>query len=266
MHYKLAAIDLDDTFIDNSHNFSQRTLEVVKKTIEKGNYIILASGRSYRGLKAHYDILSLDSPLITCGGTIVTDTDGNTLYSSVVPHASAKKVLEFAEERGLHSQVYFGDNFVFNKESEFSRLYERFYGFPGVINPDLLSLPDLSTPKVLLIDTVEKIQAVQKEAEALFPELSIATSKPYYLEFYNPNASKGKALEFLGEYLGIKREEIIAIGDSGIDLSMIQYAGLGVAVENAVPAVKEAADYITFSNEEEGVAHILEKFMLEDNP
>jgi Cof subfamily protein (haloacid dehalogenase superfamily) len=265
MPYKLAAIDLDDTMIDNSHNFTPRTYEAVKRSVEKGFYIVLASGRTFRGLKKYYDMLAIRAPLITCGGSIVTDADGKVLYSSVVSHDQAKRVLEYAEEKGVHAQVYFGDDFVFRKRTEYAKIYEGFYGFPGVEMPDLMSR-DLTTPKVLFIAEPEKIQVLLKDAAGRFPELAVATSKPFYLEFNNPLASKGKALEFLTDYLSLKREEVIAIGDSGIDLSMIEYAGLGVAMENATPEVKEKADYITFSNEEDGVAHVLEKFMLEENP
>lgn len=264
MPYHLAAIDLDDTFIDNNHNFSPRTLRAVRKTVEKGTHIVLASGRTYRGLIKYYEMLSLDSPLITCGGSVVTDHTGKTLYESVVAHEMAKKVLEYAEEVGVHGQVYFGNDYVYSKDSEYARTYERFYGFPGKVVPDLLTNHDLTTPKVLFIAEPERIAVLEKEARVRFPELSVATSKPFYLEFNNPLASKGKALEFLTGYFGFKREEVIAIGDSGIDLSMIEYAGLGVAMENAIPIVKEKADFITYSNEEDGVAYVLEKFVLEE--
>jgi len=266
MHYRLAAVDLDDTFIDNNHNFSQRTLDAVKKSRDKGLLIVLASGRMFRGLKKYYEWLGLDSPAITCGGSIITDSGGNIIYESAVSHELAKKVLEFAEEHGVHGQVYLGDDFAFKKRGDYARMYEGFNGFSGLEIPDLMENWDLTTPKVLLIDSAERIGVLERIAKERFPELDVATSKPYYLEFNNPLASKGKALEFLTGYLGFKREEVIAVGDSGIDLSMIEYAGLGVAVENAVPAVKEKADFITCSNEEDGVAYVLEKFVLEEKP
>jgi len=93
-------------------------------------------------------------------------------------------------------------------------------------------------------------------------ELYITRSKPYYLEMLHPEATKGRALRVVAGYFGIPRQEVIAIGDSFNDLDMIRYAGLGVVMENAREEVKRFADYVTRSNEDDGVAEVLEKFVL----
>ena len=262
MSYKLVAIDLDDTFINSKHQFTQRTKEAVKSAVKKGVSIVIATGRTYRGTLRYIQRINLKAPTITCGGAMVIDRRGNKIYESQVSHEQAKRVLEYAKSIGVHSQVYLNDDFVFPIRTEYTKIYEGFFGFPGVEAPDLLEYKDLTTPKVLFISEPEKIIEIQKEAAALFPELMVARSKPFYLEFNNPKASKGAALEFLANDMGIPREEVIAIGDSEIDASMIEYAGLGVAVENAIPSVKEKADFITCSNDQEGVAHVLEKYVL----
>jgi Cof subfamily protein (haloacid dehalogenase superfamily) len=264
MAYRLVAIDLDDTFLNTRHEFSERIKKAVARTVQKGVSIVIATGRTYRGSLQYIQSLNLKTPSITCGGAIVVDRHGKMIYESQVPHGLAKKILEYAESLGVHAQVYLDDNYVYAKHSDYAKIYEGFYGFPGVEAPDLLQFPDLTTPKVLFISEPEKISQIKIEAQKLFPEVMVAVSKPFYLEFNNPKASKGSALEYLANQMGIPREDIIAIGDSEIDASMIEYAGLGVAVENAIPSVKEKAGFITYSNDDDGVAYVLEKFVLED--
>lgn len=263
MAYKLIAIDLDDTFIDNEGRFSQRTKEAVYNASVKGIYIVIASGRAYIGIKSFYAQLKLNTPSIVYGGAMVVDPSGKILYESPLPHHIVKNILEYAKTKQVHAQIYIGTDYFFEENNVYSEAYAKGYGIPGIEKPGLLKQNNLSTPKVLFISEPERILEIKNEAAKLFPELGIAISKPRFLEFNNPDANKGNALKFLTEYLSFKREEVIAIGDSEIDLSMIEYAGLGIAVENALPHVRKTADIITFSNEEDGVAHILEKVLEE---
>lgn len=263
MSYKLIAIDLDDTFINSRRQFTKRTKEAVNQVIKKGISVVVATGRTYKGISKYIKRLNLKSSIIICGGAFVVDRFGNIIHQSLVSHQQAKQVLEYANSIGIHAQVYFGNDYVFSKHSDYAKIYEDFYGFPGIVVPNLLEYPDLTTPKVLFIAEPERIQQIKKEAEPLFPDLMVAISKPFYLEFNNPKANKGSALEFLVNQMGIRREETIAIGDSEIDLSMIEYAGFGVAMKNAIPSVIEKADFITYSNDDEGVAYVLERFVLE---
>ena len=123
---------------------------------------------------------------------------------------------------------------------------------------------DYIISKVMFVDDPGHLEKV---IAALPPELenkyALVRSAPYFFELLHPQASKGNALKIIAEKLGIKREEVMAIGDSGNDLSMIQYAGLGVAMENAMDILKKHADYITLSNNQAGVAHAIRKFVLE---
>ena len=117
--------------------------------------------------------------------------------------------------------------------------------------------------KILWYDEAEKIkifqETLQKES---FNEVTFCTSKPEFLEFFNSGVSKAAAMEFLGKLYGINREEMIAIGDGDNDLAMIEYAGLGISMENGSEKVKKAAGYITASNDQNGVALAIEKFIL----
>ena len=118
--------------------------------------------------------------------------------------------------------------------------------------------------KILLIGGIDDIQEVRRcvEAGGLAEKVNFYTSKPQFLEFINKETSKGDAMARIGEMYGIRREEMIAIGDGCNDIPMLEYAGLGVAMANAGEEVRAKADYVTLSNEEDGVAAVIEKFIL----
>jgi hydroxymethylpyrimidine pyrophosphatase-like HAD family hydrolase len=119
------------------------------------------------------------------------------------------------------------------------------------------------TPKVLFISDIERMDDIQAKAEAEFPMLNIKRSKPTYIEFSTPGVSKGDALKFVAEYYGVKKEEVIAVGDAEIDIPMLEFAGLGVAMANATSVTKKVADTICPSNNEGGVADVIQKYILE---
>lgn len=117
--------------------------------------------------------------------------------------------------------------------------------------------------KVMMVDEPEILdEAIKKLPQSIYDKYTVVKSAPFFLEFINKNADKGKGLEALAKYLGVKREEIIAMGDAENDLAMIKYAGLGVAMGNAVEKVKEASDVVTLTNEQNGVAKIIKEYIL----
>ena len=122
---------------------------------------------------------------------------------------------------------------------------------------------DFAVPKMIMTDDGDYLATIEGRVKAaLGKNLSVYRSEPFFLEILPKGIDKAQRLEKLLELVGISREEIIACGDGYNDLTMIRYAGLGVAMENAVLPVRKAADYITFSNNDDGVAHVVEKFML----
>ena len=124
------------------------------------------------------------------------------------------------------------------------------------------ALLDQGITKILWYDEVENVNQWQVELDEVeFGSVTYCTSQPIFLEFFNKMVSKAIAMEKIGEIYGIRREEMIAAGDGYNDLAMIEYAGLGVAMDNAVDDVKAAAQYITASNEEDGIAKVIEEFI-----
>jgi len=263
MFYKLIAIDLDDTLLSSAGVIPERAARAVQAAAARGALAVLCTGRTKKGMQRYYDELGLDTLMITAGGAEVYDASGRVLFSRGVDPALVRQVLEFGDRIGVHSQVYIDGELVYREKSRYSDCYESSYGHPGIVMPNLLELPEIITPKVLFVIDEDKIAAVKKEAEKLFPMLTIKQSKPMYLEFAHPSVNKGEALAFAANHYGVRREEVIAVGDTDIDIPMLEYAGLGVAVANATPAVLEAADIICPSNDEGGVADVIEKYILE---
>ncbi len=263
MAYKLIAIDIDDTLLDSSQNISERVKNAVSKAAKTGIYIVLCTGRILKGSRRFYDVLGLKTAMITTGGAEIYDADGTCLYRQTVNPATVKELLAFAHDNGIHFQVYIGGELVYCEKNKYLESYEKSNDFKGVEIPDLLELNEIQTPKVLLISDPERMDSLQEAARERFPMLNINRSKPTYLEFSSPGVSKGDALRFVAGYYGVSEAETIAIGDAEIDIPMIKAAGLGVAVANATPITKQAADYICPSNDEDGVAEVIEKFILE---
>ena len=126
-----------------------------------------------------------------------------------------------------------------------------------------MDIETIKTPKVLYVVDEDKAPAIQHDVQQKFPSLAIKRSKPIYIEFMSPQINKGEALRFTAGYYSIDIKDTIAVGDSQIDAPMIEAAGLGVAMDNSPASLKEIADITCPSNEDDGVAYVIEKYILE---
>ena len=260
MSIKLIALDIDNTLITRTTDFSKKDLAAIEKAREAGIYVSLATGRAYRSLKIFLDRLNLDTHSISTGGAIVSDKNNKRLYTQFVEPKTAAEIIQFAYQNRYYAQVYENDEYVYYREGVEAELYEKATGVPGILDETLIERTEIDTPKILFIDTPERIEALIPVIKSHFPNIKAERSFPEYLEINHVECGKGNALKALGDMLGIKQEEIMAIGDSEIDVSMIKYAGIGVAMGNAAEHIKQAADYVTSNVLDSGVAKAIEKF------
>lgn len=263
MTYKLVAIDIDDTMVTSDQKIPDRVAQAIQKAVDSGVHVVLSTGRLKKGAIQFYDALSLDTLLISAGGAEVHNAAGDALFMRTLDPRLAKQVLSYAYDNGVHPQAYIDGELVYKEKNKYTDEYEAAYGSCGTVTPHIMDIDPLHTPKVLLIIDEDKIDAFSERAKVQFPMLAVQKSKPNYLEFGDPTVNKGTALKFVADYYDVKREEIIAIGDTEIDIPMLEYAGLGVAVANAKPNVKKAADIVCASNVQAGVADIIDKYILE---
>lgn len=262
MSYKLIAVDLDDTLLRNDLLISKRAQKAIQKSIAMGAYVTFATGRMYRAALPYAIELNLDLPLITYQGALVKYADGREVYHRPIQLDLAREVINFVKPSGLHINVYLNDGLYMEEATKWGLDYAKIAKAP--IN--YLKLPGdlLKDPtKILLIGESERLDEMSVKLGQRFGQrINITKSKANFLEISHPLATKGNALKELAETLNIPREEIIAIGDNMNDLDMIKFAGCGVAVGNAVEPLKEAAQIVTGTNDDDGVAEIIEKLVI----
>jgi len=263
--YKLIAIDLDGTLLTDELTITPRTIQAIQKAVELGTVVTIATGRMYPSAKQFAQQLGIQVPVITYQGAIIKNiADDEVLYERLIPADIAQKLVDIAEEKNLHLQVYQDDILYGAEENDKLIAYAEKSKVPYQIEPDFSKLAPQGFTKALFIEEPEIIEALQDELCTLFGERAhVAKSFVNYLEVTHPEANKGSALLHLASKLGIDRTETIGIGDNHNDIELIETAGLGVAMGNAVQALKDIADYTSLSNNEEGVCHTIEKFVLE---
>lgn len=262
--YKLLAIDIDDTLITDELIVTELTKAALAAVIDAGVTVTLATGRMYASAERIAQQLELDVPLITYQGALVKHlTEGTVLYERNVPEQAAKFVIDYANEHDLLVQAYVDDRLYVSKDNEQARQYAALSNVDYIYDPQLKSVASQPSAKLLFIDDPKKLDRLAATFQKhLGNGVHMTKSKPHYFEVTHREATKGHAIKHLAAQFNIDRSQIIAIGDSWNDLDMIEYAGLGVAMGNAVDDLKQIADYITLSNNEDGVKHVAQKFIL----
>ncbi|BBI32111.1 Cof-type HAD-IIB family hydrolase [Cohnella abietis] len=265
MPYRLIAMDLDDTLLTDELTVSDTTRQALNDAIAKGAHLTIATGRMFDSAQKIARQVGLNVPIITYQGSLIKNLmDEEVLYERSVPTDVAQQLFEYCQAHGLHLQSYIADKLYVQADGEKIQNYAKQSNIPYTIEPDFSQIiKHEKQTKLLIIDEPARLDALLPELKALFgSKVHLTKSKPNYLEFMHPEGTKGHALRFLAAHYGIPMEETIAMGDAMNDHEMVAAAGLGVAMENAVPALKEIANFVTLSNNNDGVAHALQKFVI----
>lgn len=263
MKYKAIFLDIDDTLLSHNQPVSARNLEAIARAQAAGVLVTIATGRGYLGCTAVWKQLGLQGPIIVFGGALIMDTrDGKTIFSAEVPPALVRESLEYARELGLVAQIYQGDTVIVEEDNPTSKAYVGVQNLPYLVDPDIRRKEWKEIPKVLVFSPLDvEPQMVQKFEERFTGRLEVASSKPGFIELNLYGSNKGTTMLRLAEQLGIRQEEIIAVGDNTLDLQMIQMAGLGVCVENGQQVVKDVADAVAPACEADGVAWVIDTYI-----
>jgi hypothetical protein len=265
MNYKLVAVDLDDSLLGYDHKISAENKAAIKKTVDKGVIFTIATGRPLQSCLPFVKELGLDVPFITYNGALVIKGKSmEILYHKTIEPEDASDILEEAVEYSPTILVFNDNKLYVNELNERTQRYSKLSNMSAYLEKDLKKITKNGPTKVLLYHEPDQVKRIYYEIkDRLEGKVNFHISKPFFLEFIHKEVSKGNALAALAKNMGIDPKEVIAIGDSYNDISMIEYAGLGVAVENAYEDIKNKADYICKSNVNHGVAQVLEKFVLE---
>lgn len=275
---KLIGLDLDGTLFDEEKRLSERNRQAIERAVKAGAVVLPATGRPFTGLQDSVLSLPVSYALTANGAAVYRIADKKRIYEACIEWEEAVRILSMLQEYDV-----MGDSFIdgYGYGEEGRLLHSDLYAMPQVVRDYIKATRRQVKNLIAYIQEnkcrVEKITVNFKEEKGIllwereilermakeFSEYAVVKGMPTNLEITAGNATKGNAILHFGELLGIGREEIMACGDSQNDIEMIKKAGLGVAMGNAVEEVKEIADYVTLTNEEDGVAAAIEKFVLE---
>lgn len=274
MDYKLICIDMDGTLLIDKKTISKRNRRVIRGANKKGVRIAICTGRIFASAEYFSDLLGVKSPVIAANGAYIMDKDSDeVVYNASIGAEKCKKLLSVFKQCDIYPHFYTND-MIFTENVIFS---SRFY---AEANKTLSKDKQIKVVLVNDWDEVFKkygteifkgigvdsdIEKIKKAKIALrgMDEFEVVSSSSDNFEVTNKGVTKGNAVKILADYYGINREEVICIGDSENDLSMLKFAGLGVAMGNGDEVVKEVSQYITDTNNNDGVAKAIEKFVLE---
>jgi len=255
---KAVALDMDGTLLNDSKKISSSTgncIEILKK---KSIVPILVTGRSFEALRPFKDTLKLTSPVICYNGAQVIDgLTGELLQNHLLSDSSSRFLINLAKKEDIHVQAYKNGILYFEKRRPESDHYESHVNLKGEII-DFDTISPLNFTKMMYVGKHDKLKKIQQTViRTIGYETTVIFSNDEFLEFMHKDISKGSALLYALSLLGIKSEETIAFGDGENDIPMLETAGIGVAMGNASTEVKKAADFITLSNNEDGIVRFL---------
>ena len=266
---KILFTDLDGTLLNDEKQIPEVKSTAIQKTLQKGNAVVICTGRSYSSAKKFVDRLGLNQEgcyaILYNGGMIYDCCSGEILYQHTMPLSYVKHIFEQAAGFGLYCQTYEGDHVVTPEDRPEAAQYHWSSQMEVKVDPKLLDHLKEEPVKVLTscLDDRKKHEAYR---DFMLPwakgKVSIFFSSEYYLEHVMEGVSKGAAIRWLCRYLDVPIEQTIGAGDAENDLTMLDAAGLAVCMKNGTQEAKRHADHITErDNNQGGVAEIIEKFM-----
>ncbi len=261
MGYKLVALDLDGTIYD--HKVHDGIPPKIKKAInsvkEAGAVVTIATGRMFNSTLPFCTQLGLTKPVICYQGALIGDpVSRRVLWEKPIPLDLARGVIRTVEEIGLSPYIFVRDRFYVKEMTPRIEQYEKVMDIKAEIVGDPEGhLQEQPTKLVVVGEEPEISDVTPKVKEAFGSSISVIRTYDHLCEIGHPDGSKAKALGYLADRLGVKREEVIAVGDSPNDIDMIEWAGLGVAMASGSSEALEVADMVVDSVSEDGVADLL---------
>lgn len=272
---RMIGLDMDGTLLTTEKELTEHTREVLREAIDRGVVVLPATGRPLAGIPE--EVLKFPGvryAVASNGARIVDLKESRVLYEDLVPYETGRRVLEICSRYDSMLEIYY-DGVGYAEEEKLKHLDEYVPRLPMAryIASSRRPVADVRamheerkapTDKVqALFRTTEECKKAWKEVEKEIPDIEITGALSNNIEVNAKGVNKGRGLMILGELLGIHREEIMAVGDGSNDIAMLREVGLGVAMENATEAVKAAADVVTLSNDQEGAAAAIEKYVLQ---
>lgn len=274
MSIKLICIDMDGTLLMDQQNIAEEDKNAIKEAVEKGVIVAITTGRIYDCARMYSDTIGLKTPIIASNGAYIGGVNDEEIYNNSLKQSDLEDFNIITKKNNLFTYVNTNWGIVSTVELPEDHVYK-------VLNKTLPKDKQVRLEVVKDLDEAfkkykgeilkgvcvekefkDKLKEAKEELIACTTDLEVVSSWDDNFEIMKKGSSKGEAVQMLAKYLGVSQEEVMCIGDSENDLSMITWAGTGVAMGNAIDSVKEVANYVTSDNKHGGVAEAIRKFVL----
>ncbi|MDR3598378.1 Cof-type HAD-IIB family hydrolase [Clostridium sp.] len=266
-NFKMICLDIDGTLLNSNHQITKRVKSAINVVAnEKKIPVILVSARMPKGITFLQRELEIEQPIICYSGALILDKDNNVLSKEFINVINLNEVYKLTKSNNIHMSLYKDNEWYIEEmdywakqESEITNIIPKITNFKELM--EQWKQEGTGPNKILCMAKPEEIKILKENIND--GDLNIYPSKPTYLEIMPNKASKTSAINCLQKEFNIEdKSQIIAMGDNYNDIDMIEYAGLGIAMGNAPEDVKKHADYVTLTNDEDGVAEALKKYVL----
>jgi Cof subfamily protein (haloacid dehalogenase superfamily) len=262
---RMLAVDLDGTLFDHEGNVSEANRKAIYETAERGIEVVPVSARPVFGMEYGLRAFDLFRYFIAFNGAYLYDRSTHqVLLDLQIEPEPLREILRLIKKLGLYAGYYVGNDFYADVDGESARIETRFLGRAPVMLPDLIEVSGRGANKLIVLELndTDKLAALYEEVTVTVQGLHVSFSSRNSIEITPGNATKGDGLHFLAKRLSVPREAIMAIGDHYNDISMLEYAGLAIAMSDAPAEVQQIADFVATPCEGCGVADAIDRFIL----
>ena len=262
---ELVLADVDGTLVTQNKILTPKAEDAVRRLRERGIRFAITSGRPPRGMQMVNDVLHLDTPIAGFNGGVFTQPDGTVISSKILPREAADKAVEIIRSHKLVAWLYTPEAWYIPDPNGPHVAREAWtVKFEAKVCEDFGSLLDHAVKIVGVSDDLEAVKACEADCHAAIGSMvSAARSQPYYLDVTHPEATKGGVVDYLSRTMNIPEGRIATLGDMPNDVLMFEKSGMSIAMGNASPEVQAQANFVSTSNEEEGFASAVDKFILQ---
>ncbi len=260
---KMIATDIDGTILKWGLDFTPEMRKCVKSLKDLGIKLVLVTGRMHSATVPVARELGLDTPIVSYQGGLIKDCSGKTLYQQNLDSDVAKEIIAWARKNKIHINLYLDDKLYVEKDNEIVRSYTdgKFIDYT-VCSFDDLKIENVNKLLAIDLNDEHRVTGWVEELKSKYPDLYIVKSTPYFCEIGPSKAKKSLGVKFLCDMWGFRKDEVLTIGDQNNDIDLVQCGGIGVAMGNGTPELKQCADFITDTVENNGFVKAVEKFVI----
>ncbi len=265
--YKILVSDYDGTLANSQNFISKENLDAINDFISRGGVFVLCSGRATDGISRILLSQNFKGLLASFNGAQLYDlNEKKVIFSNGISGELLCRIVKYCQDNGLNFHVYPEQGFICKGKTKYSDLYQKLTGVSPIFDDDILSTvqkTNLVTPKVLIFDDEEKLDAHFTSVKNLVPECLVSRSTDNMIDINLNGVNKGTACDMIAKNFGMTIDDVIGVGDAGNDYDMIKMAGLSFAVSNATKEIKDLSDIVLpVSNDENAIKYIIENYCI----